>query len=101
MILEMVVLNLRPGSSDEFERAFERAQSIISSMPGYLSHELHKCIETSDRYLLLVYWQKIEDHTEGFRQSAAYLKWKAELHHFYQPFPDVEHFMKVLPERHQ
>jgi heme-degrading monooxygenase HmoA len=65
-------------------------------MPGYISHDLHKCIETDGRYLLLVKWQTLEDHTVGFRQSAEYQQWKNLLHHFYQPFPEVEHYQIVL-----
>lgn len=96
MILEMVVLNVKPGLSHQFEKAFEQAQSIISSMSGYVSHELQKCLETPDRYLLLVNWQRLEDHTVGFRQSDEYQDWKARLHYFYEPFPEVEHYQSLF-----
>lgn len=92
MILEVAVLNIIPGRSKEFEVAFEKAQSIISSMNGYISHELHRSIEHENRYLLLVNWEKLDDHTQGFRKSAQYQEWKALLHHFYDPFPEVEHY---------
>ena len=65
-------------------------------MPGYVSHDLQKCLEKRDRYLLLVYWQTLEDHTIGFRQSAEYETWKTLLHHFYDPFPVVEHYYSVI-----
>ncbi|MDJ0744925.1 MAG: antibiotic biosynthesis monooxygenase [Xenococcaceae cyanobacterium MO_167.B27] len=96
MILEIATLNIKAGMSDDFESAFQQASSIIASMPGYISHDLQKCIEKSDRYLLLVYWQSLEDHTIGFRQSAEYQTWKALLHHFYDPFPLVEHYYSVI-----
>ncbi|WP_441338257.1 antibiotic biosynthesis monooxygenase family protein [Microbulbifer sp. YPW16] len=70
-MLEVAQLDIRPGQCDAFEAAFKRAQAIISSMPGYLSHQLQKCIEKDHRYLLLVQWETLEDHTEGFRQSPA------------------------------
>ncbi len=92
MILELAILNVRPGRSEEFEAAFQRAEGIISSARGYISHELHRCVETANQYLLLVRWQSLEDHTEGFRKSAAYQEWKRLLHHFYDPFPVVEHY---------
>ena len=95
MILEVAILNIKAGMSDDFESAFSKASSIISSMPGYISHELQKCVEVRDRYLLLVYWETIEDHTIGFRQSAEYQTWKLLLHHFYDPFPVVEHYYSV------
>lgn len=64
-------------------------------MPGYLSHQLQRCIETENKYLLLVEWQTLQDHTVGFRQSPQYQQWKQRLHHFYDPFPVVEHFTAV------
>ena len=95
MILEIAVLNVIPGREVEFESAFKQAQAIISSMRGYRSHELHRCIETAARYILLVRWEKLEDHTVGFRGSPGYQEWKRLLHHFYDPFPVVEHFTAV------
>ena len=64
-------------------------------MPGFLSLELHRCIERPSRYLLLVEWARLEDHTEGFRRSAEYEEWRLLLHKFYDPFPTVEHFSRV------
>ena len=61
-----------------------------------LSHELRPCIEVPSRYILLVHWRRLEDHTIGFRQSAKYQQWRALLHHFYDPFPTVEHYGESL-----
>ncbi len=96
MILEVAILNVRSARSREFEIAFAKASPIIASMRGYISHELHRCIEVPNRYLLLVRWQTLEDHTTGFRRSPEYDQWKQLLHHFYDPFPMVEHFKGVL-----
>lgn len=95
MILEAVMLNVKPNLEDDFESAFQQASSLIASIDGYLTHELHKCIETPGKYLLLVRWENLEAHTIGFRSSAAYQQWKKLLHHFYEPFPVVEHFEEV------
>lgn len=92
MVLEVAILNVRPSCNSEFERAFAEAQAIISSMPGYERHELRRCVETADRYLLLVWWRDLESHTVGFRGSPEYQTWKGLLHHFYEPFPEVEHY---------
>ena len=95
MILEVAILQVKPGITAEFEAAFAIASSIISSMPGYISHELQRCLEVENQYILLVRWNKLEDHTIGFRQSPEYQKWCLLLHHFYQPFPTVEHYEMV------
>lgn len=92
MILEVAILNIKNGLSDDFEKSFEKAQLIISSMEGYISHELKKCVEEMDKYILLVKWETIEAHEIGFRKSKEYQEWKKLLHHFYDPFPTVEHY---------
>ena len=95
MVLEVAVLNVKQGETQGFEAAFKQAEPIIASMPGYLSHELKRCIEDDHRYLLLVQWQTLEDHTVGFRGSAAYQEWRTLLHPFYDPFPAVEHYVSL------
>jgi len=92
MILESAVLDVKPGQSTAFEAAFARARSILAAADGHLSHELRRSVEKPGRYLLLVCWRTLEDHTTGFRGSAAYQEWKQLLHHFYDPFPTVEHY---------
>lgn len=96
MVLEVAVLDLQPGTQADFEAAFAVAQKIISSVPGYISHQLQHCIENENRYLLLVNWQTLEDHTVGFRQSPEFQEWRAMLHHFYAPGPKIEHYELIF-----
>jgi heme-degrading monooxygenase HmoA len=95
MILEAVMLQVKEGMEEEYEQAFREASKIIASMKGYISHELQRCMEIKGKYLLLVKWESLEAHTVGFRQSKEYQEWKRQLHHFYDPFPAVEHFENV------
>lgn len=85
-----------PGREKQFEADFATAGQYISQTPGYIKHSLSKCMEQPDKYILLVEWETLEDHTEGFRQSAQYQEWKRLLHHYYDPFPVVEHYKGVL-----
>jgi heme-degrading monooxygenase HmoA len=96
MILELAILNVRHGESRQFEEAFGEAKSIISAAEGFDHLELRRCLENPDRYVLLVAWDHLEDHTEGFRRSEAYQLWKSLLHHFYEPFPVVEHYEPLV-----
>jgi len=96
MILESAALQIRTGQSAAFEAAFRTAQAIIESMPGYISHELQRCLEREDHYLLLVRWENVAAHEEGFRKSERYQEWKKMLHHYYDPFPTVLHYEPVL-----
>jgi heme-degrading monooxygenase HmoA len=96
VILEVAVLDVKPGQEADFEAAFGNAQQIIASMPGYVSHQLQRCLESPSRYLLLVNWETLEHHTVGFRGSEQYQQWRQLLHHFYDPFPEVEHYSAVF-----
>ncbi|WP_288481615.1 antibiotic biosynthesis monooxygenase [uncultured Deinococcus sp.] len=98
-ILEMALLQVRPGQTPAFEAAFAQAQALIAVIPGYLRHDLQRCLEDDHRYALLVWWETLEAHTVGFRGSPEYQEWRALLHRFYDPFPTVEHFVDVTPDR--
>lgn len=94
-VLEHAPLQVIPGQEAAFEQAFALASVIISSMKGFRWLRLERCIERSSAYLLLVEWERLEDHTEGFRGSPQYQEWRRLLHHFYDPFPTVEHYRPV------
>jgi heme-degrading monooxygenase HmoA len=96
MILETALLNIRPGQEAAFAAAMAEAKPLILASRGFNSIELRPCIEQAGRYLLLVSWDSLEDHIEGFRGSENYRQWKALLHHFYDPFPVVEHFAESI-----
>jgi heme-degrading monooxygenase HmoA len=96
MILELAILYVKPGLQEKFEADFAIAGQYISSINGYIEHTLQKCLEQENKYALLVKWEKLDDHTVGFRQSEAYGNWRELLHHYYDPFPVVEHFERVI-----
>ena len=95
MVLEVAILNVIEGKEKQFEADFAIAGQYISSIKGYIKHSLSKCMEQPNKYILLVEWETLEDHTIGFRQSAPYLEWKKLLHHYYDPFPVVQHYEAV------
>ena len=99
MILEHAVLPVVPGREADFEAAFAQACPLIEVQPGCLGVTLHRSLETPNEYVLLVRWQTVEAHTDGFRRSPEYARWRALLHHFYDPFPTVEHFVEVQSAR--
>ncbi len=95
MILEIAILNVKAGQEADFEAAFATASPIIASIKGYRRHELRRCLEIANQYVLLVEWDTLEDHTIGFRGSEPYQEWRRLLHHFYDPFPTVEHYEAI------
>ncbi len=101
MILEIATLYVNASRQTKFEEDFKTARQYISSIKGFISLTLQKSIEQNNKYILLVEWEKIEDHLVGFRESAIYDKWKDLLHHYYDPFPVVEHYEKVFDEHWQ
>ena len=96
MIPKVAFLYIKEGKQQQFERDFEIAGKYISSIKGYIGHKLQRCIEQNNKYILLVNWEKLEDHTIGFRQSDVYTKWRDLLHHYCEPFPIVEHFETII-----
>ena len=92
MVLEHAVLQVVPGQEAAFEEAFATAKAVIAAATGFRTLRLCRCVEDVSRYLLLVEWDALEDHTEGFRKSPAYEEWRRLLHHFYDPFPTVDHY---------
>ena len=92
MILEHAILNVRPGESPAFLLALREALPLIAATPVFVRLEVKPCLENPDRYLLLVEWETLEAHTIGFRGSDRYQHWRSALHHFYEPFPVVEHY---------
>jgi heme-degrading monooxygenase HmoA len=101
MILEVAILNVKRGQEKQFEVDFAIAGQFISSIKGYVKHTLRKCVEKQNKYILLVDWENLEDHTIGFRQSAEYLEWKNILHHYYDPFPIVEHYETIIENKNK
>jgi heme-degrading monooxygenase HmoA len=96
MVLEQAILNVRPGKQAAFEVAFDQAKELIAGSSGFCSLRLSRCLEDENRYLLLVEWESLAAHVEGFRNSPAYDVWRKLLHHFYDPFPLVEHFQTIV-----
>ncbi|HAP95080.1 MULTISPECIES: antibiotic biosynthesis monooxygenase family protein [Chryseobacterium group] len=95
MILEVAILNVIAGKEGSFEKDFKIAEQYISTIKGYIKHSLKKCLEEENKYILLVEWETLEAHTIGFRTSEQYLEWKKLLHHYYKPFPVVEHYVNI------
>jgi heme-degrading monooxygenase HmoA len=96
MITEHALLEVIPGREDEFIDTLERAKAIIAASPGFIDLRVERGVERSNCFVLLVHWETLEAHTEGFRGSEGYQEWRALLHHFYDPFPTVEHFETVV-----
>jgi heme-degrading monooxygenase HmoA len=94
-VLEHARLDVKPGESAAFEAAFADAREYLERSPGFRGLSLSRCVEEPDVYLLLVRWDSVEDHETGFRGSPGYQRWKALLHHFYDPFPVVQHYREV------
>jgi heme-degrading monooxygenase HmoA len=97
VILEHALLQVLPGQSAAFEAAMAKARPLIAASPGFGGIEVRPAsMEKPGHYLLLVQWDSVESHRDGFRQSARYEKWRALLHPFYDPMPEVSYFGEPL-----
>ncbi|SIN60238.1 Heme-degrading monooxygenase HmoA [Parasphingorhabdus marina DSM 22363] len=96
MIVEQALLEIRPGQSQAFAKAMQQARGLISRQPGFQSIEVRPDCDREDRYLLLVCWDSISAHRDGFRQSAEYPEWRDLLHQFYDPMPVVTYYGQCI-----
>jgi heme-degrading monooxygenase HmoA len=92
MIFEHALINIQPDSHAEFEAAITKAREVMAAAPGFRSFALHRGIEFPDRYLLLVGWESLEAHTEGFRESPAFAEWRSHISPFFASPPEVDHY---------
>jgi heme-degrading monooxygenase HmoA len=96
MILETAIFRIPDGAQARFEVAFQQAQQLLMAADGYLGHQLHRTVERADQYLLLVRWRDVEAHTEGFRKSEAFGRWRALIGPFFAEPPVVEHHRLIV-----
>ena len=93
MILELADLTIQPGMQAEFDAAIVRGvQTVISRAKGFMGYEIHKGIESPERYVLMIRWETLENHTVDFRESPAFTEWRAIVGPFFAAAPRVEHF---------
>lgn len=93
MILEIADITIASGKQAEFDAAIQRGlDSVVSSARGFRGYKVNKCIETPERYVLMIYWDSLEDHTVGFRQGPLFAEWRAIVGPYFAKPPLVEHF---------
>lgn len=93
MILEVADIRIQPGQQAAFDEAILRGlQTVIAQAKGYRGYKVNKGIESPERYLLMIFWDTLEDHTVGFRSSPAFAEWRAIVGPFFAAPPVVEHF---------
>jgi len=93
VILEIADIRIHPGQNAAFEEAIQRGlHTVIGSVKGFQGYKVNRCIESPERYVLQIFWDTLEDHTVGFRQSDAFTQWRAIVGPFFAGAPLVEHF---------
>jgi len=97
MILELADIRIAPGKNAEFEAAIQRgAETVIANARGFRGFKVNRCVESPERYVLMIYWETLENHTVDFRQGALFGQWRAIVGPFFAAPPVVEHFELVV-----
>ncbi|MEY4980530.1 MAG: hypothetical protein RLZZ352_2800 [Pseudomonadota bacterium] len=97
MILEHADIRIDPARAAEFEQAIAHGvSSIIALSQGFKGYKVNRSVESPDCYILMIYWETLEDHTVGFRQSPAFAAWRAVVGPFFTQAPVVEHLELVV-----
>ena len=93
MILELADIRIQPGKQAEFDAAIQRGvEQVISKAKGFQGYKVNKGIESPDRYVLMIFWDTLENHTVDFRQSPAFQEWRTIVGPYFAVPPTVEHF---------
>ncbi len=93
MILELADIRIQPGKQAEFDAAIQRGvQQVIAQAKGFCGYKINKGVESPERYLLMIFWETLENHTVDFRQSPAFQEWRAIVGPYFAAPPSVEHF---------
>ena len=100
MILEVADIRIKAGTQAAFDEAIkEGLDKVVRRSKGYRGHKVQKSIESPERYLLMIYWDTVENHTVDFRESPAFQEWRSYVGpHFAAP-PAVEHFTLLTESR--
>ncbi len=93
MVLELARIDIKENTNQEFESALEIAKGVISQSKGFQKISVKKCIEQANRYILLIEWDTLEDHTVGFRESDLFKEWRALIGPFFLEPPLVQHYI--------
>lgn len=96
MVLEIADIRIAAGKNEAFEAAIAHGLATVASRcTGYRGHKVHKGIESPDRYVLMIWWDTLENHTVDFRQGPLFAEWRAIVGPFFAAPPNVEHFTLV------
>ena len=96
MVLEIAEIRIAPGKQAEFDAAIAHGlDTVLSKSPGYRAHQVHRGVESPERYILMVWWETLGAHTVEFRASPLFAQWRSIVGPFFAEPPRVEHFQPV------
>ena len=96
MILEIADIRITPGKNAEFDEAIRRGvETVISKSAGFRGYKVNRGVESPERYILMIYWATLENHTIDFRQGPLFPQWRAMVGPYFASPPVVEHFELV------
>jgi heme-degrading monooxygenase HmoA len=94
MILEIADIRIHRGNEAAFDAAITKGvETVIAKAKGFRGYKINKGVESPERYVLMIFWETLENHTIDFRQSTAFADWRAIVGPFFAGPPTVEHFM--------
>ncbi len=93
MILELADIRIHPGQQAAFDVAIQTGlNEVIVHAQGFRGFKVNKGIESPERYVLMIFWDTLENHTVDFRESPAFAQWRSIVGPFFAVAPVVEHF---------
>ena len=100
MILEIADITIPCGKQAEFDEAIQRGlETVISRAEGFRGYKVNKGVESPERYILMIYWETLENHTVDFRGGPLFAQWRAIVGSYFAKPPVVEHFTLLAKSR--
>jgi heme-degrading monooxygenase HmoA len=97
MVLEVATFDVTPGQEDEFTAAYQRVKHLLTSTAGCRSARMTRGIESPSQFILIVEWDTVEAHVQGFRGSDRFPSWRAAISPYFAGSPHAEHYADVQP----
>lgn len=93
MPLEIAFIPVEAENASQFEDAARAALTdVFPRSPGFIRGECRKGVERQGTYVLLLEWERIEDHTENFVGSDLFARWLDLTEGLISGDPVVEHW---------
>ena len=98
VVFEHATVSVDPARAREFESVLVEATGVLARAEGFLGVDVLRCLEQGGRYVLVVRWRALEDHTVTYRNSELASEFRSFIGPYLVTAPEVLHHVPVALE---